>query len=342
VPAGSPHLAPYGAPPWNPGGAPPDTYAPRPDSAPALQYGSAPAPHYGSTYVPRPGPATASVALPVADAMFLGAAADPRGTGAAGLPPHPGPRAGHRGPRRPGIRPVWAAAAAAAVAFVFAGVAATYLAMSGSSAAKATGQLSSPSLGTAARSQPAALTRTTGHAAGHHPSPSRSTSPATPSASPGTPTAATPASTPAAPAGAPGPSGPNLVVDGDLTEPNLDAWNNQVWNAVLVSSGQDGGNAAQLTGNPTAGLSQIVTGLKPGTPYQLSGWISSDTDGNTDIGVKAYDDTTGLSRTSDSTAWTEVTMSFTPGPGHTTAEVFCWQAVAGNGYCADLSLRALS
>jgi hypothetical protein len=35
-------------------------------------------------------------------------------------------------------------------------------------------------------------------------------------------------------------------------------------------------------------------------------------------------------------------MTFTPGPGHTTAQVFCWQAVAGVGYCTDVSLRALA
>jgi len=350
VPAGSPHLAPYGAPPWNPGGAPPDTYAPRPDSAPALHYDPAYAPrpdstyarHYDSTYAPRPGPATASVALPVADAMFLGAAADPRGTGAAGLPPHRGgPHAGHRGPRRPGIRPVWAAAAAAAL--VLAGVAATYLAMSGSSTAKATGQSSSPSAGTAAQSRAAALTRTTGHAAGHHPSPSRPTSAATPSASPGTPTAATPTPTSVAPVGIPGPTGPNLLADGDLTEPNLDAWEPVVGSTVLVSGDQGESNAVQMTGDPTAGVSQIVTGLKPGTAYQLSGWIISHTGGNTTmIGVKAYNDTDGISQRVNSTAWTEVTMTFTPSPGRTSAEVFCWQAVAGTGYCTNLSLRALS
>jgi hypothetical protein len=35
-------------------------------------------------------------------------------------------------------------------------------------------------------------------------------------------------------------------------------------------------------------------------------------------------------------------MTFTPEPGHTTAEVFCWQAVAGTGYCTDVSVRAMS
>jgi len=35
-------------------------------------------------------------------------------------------------------------------------------------------------------------------------------------------------------------------------------------------------------------------------------------------------------------------MTFTPIPGHTSADIFCWQPVAGAGYCTDLSLHALS
>ena len=72
------------------------------------------------------------------------------------------------------------------------------------------------------------------------------------------------------------PSGPNLVVDGDFAQPTLAAWNNQVWNTALVSDGVNGFNAAQMTATTTAGLSEIVTGLTPGAPHQLRGWISSD------------------------------------------------------------------
>ena len=50
----------------------------------------------------------------------------------------------------------------------------------------------------------------------------------------------------------------------------------------------------------------------------------------------------GVSKALNSTTWSEVVMTFTPGPGHTTAQVFCWQAVAGIGYCTDVSVRALS
>jgi hypothetical protein len=154
------------------------------------------------------------------------------------------------------------------------------------------------------------------------------------------PSSAAPAGTPA---GTPGPTGPNLVADGDFTDSSLSAWNNQVLYTTVVSGGSRGGYAAQMTGQPTAGVSQIITGLKPGTEYELTGWIISDT-GNysTYVGVKEYDSTSGVSRALNSTTWAEAVLTFTPAAGHTTAEVFCWQTVAGTGYCTDLSVRAVN
>lgn len=74
-----------------------------------------------------------------------------------------------------------------------------------------------------------------------------------------------------------------------------------------------------------------------------TGWIISDTgDYSTYVGVKAYDSTQGVSKAVNSTTWSEVVMTFTPAPGHTAAQVFCWQAVAGIGYCTDVSVRAMS
>jgi len=97
-----------------------------------------------------------------------------------------------------------------------------------------------------------------------------------------------------------------------------------------------------MSGDPTAGVNQTVS-VKPGTSYELSGWIISDTSENTTmIWVRNYDDTDGISRRVDNTTWTEVTMTFTPIAGHTSADIFCWQPVAGTGYCSKLSMHALS
>ena len=356
--------SPYGVSPWAPEGA---------SSAPATSMRSS-----GSAYPRHSGPVTASVGLPAmtppamaaagatpeAGAVALGmrsretdfawGGASPEtelanvGSGAAGLPPGPGRRAGHRGSRRVRIRPVWAAAAA--IALVFAGVAGTYLTMSGPTAGNTAGPQASPLV--AATQSQAALARTASPAASHRPSARATTPSARPSAVAGTaapvqtagPANPTPAGTPAsAPAGTPGPTGPDLVADGDFSDSTLSAWDHLVLNTVVVSAGQRGGRAAQMNGDPTAGVTQTISGLKPGTKYELTGWIISDT-GNysTYVGVKAYDDTAGVSHALNNTTWTETAMTFTPGPGHTTALVFCWQAVAGTGYCTDVSVRALS
>lgn len=281
-------------------------------------------------------------------------AAGPSSIRAAGQPTHPSRHPAGQGSRpRPRTRVLLVATAVVALA----GVAATYVVMSGGSATgKSVG--SSQQIGAADQSQVPALTGTGTHAPGQRPSRfpgAHATSPTaaqdTPSTAPiGSPSArassaatatqTTPAGTP----GTPGPTGPNLVADGDFSESTLSAWNHQNFNTAVVSSGRDGGRAAQMTGQPTAGVAQIVTGLKPGTEYELTGWIYSGTGGySTYVGVKAYDGTSGVSRALKSTnTWSEVTMVFTPGSGHTTAEVFCWQAVAGTGDCTDVSLHALS
>ena len=140
----------------------------------------------------------------------------------------------------------------------------------------------------------------------------------------------------------PEPVGPNFVADGDFDQTSLSDWNNYVINTTRVSSDLDGGYAALLAPDPTAGVAQVITGLTPGTEYQLTGLISSPNGGATYIGVKDFDDSGGVSRERPFAAWTQVTMTFTPAPGYTTALVFCWRSVSDDGLCTDVSVRALS
>jgi serine/threonine-protein kinase len=299
------------------------------------------------------GPATGAVAMgmaaPETDVPLRGASPETEvgfvGLGASGLPPRTGRRARHRDARGLRIRPVWAAVAA--LVLVSAGVAGTYLATSGGTAGQAAGPLASP-LVAPAQSKGAAVAGSARPS--HRTTPSARPSATTQAALAAAPVSATtPASAPSSavpagsPAGNPGPTGPNLVADGDFTDSSLSAWNNQVLYTTVVSGGSRGGYAAQMSGQPTAGISQIITGLKPGTEYELTGWIISNTDNfSTYIGVKEYDSTTGVSRALNTSTWAEAVLTFTPAAGHTTAEVFCWQAVQGTGYCTDVSVRAIN
>ncbi len=352
----------YGASPWAPDGMPsrpvtyvrPPTsgaYAPRtgPVTASARMPAMAPPATPAPGVMPAAGLAALGTLYPEAGAAPFGASPETEvaavGIGAgdqpprSGQPPRPG-GAGHRGSRTFGIRPLWATVAA--VVLVFAGVAGTYLTMSGGTSSNAVGPQASP-LTAPTQSPAAALAKTASPVASHSPSHRATTPAAQPSATAAAPanSADTPSGTPssAVPAGNPGPTGPNLVADGDFTG-NLSDWNNYVTGTVVVSGGEDGGNAARMTG-PTVGVSQIVAGLKPGKSYELTGWARSNSGGRTYIGAKNYDSTGDHSHATTSSSWTDLPLSFTEGAGHTTVEIYCWQADAGIGYCSNISLRAL-
>ena len=276
------------------------------------------------------------------------------GAGAAGRPPAPGHRVSRRGPRQRGISPLWAATA---IALVLAGGGATYLVAfsqaQGNAAGPPASRAAATSLGSAA---PAGITS---RPASRVASPGSPAHPGAPSGRPSATTTATRAQAPPAatqrpvtraptrtaapppePSRPPAPTGPNLVADGSFTDSDLSAWNNYATGTVVVSGGAGGGNAAMMTG-PTVGVSQIVTGLKPGQSYELTGWALSKTGGRTYIGAKNYDKTGDHSTATTFSSWTELPLTFTEGAGHTTVEIYCWQADAGTGYCSNISLRAL-
>src|SRR6185437_14097182 len=200
----------------------------------------------------------------------------------------------------------------------------------------------------------AASAGVTSPAASHSASPSSSAHASTASGQPSTTAAATHTQAPpaasqrpstqapthtAAPQNPPEPTGPNLVGDGDFTG-SISDWNNYVTGTVIVSGGEDGGDAAQMTG-PSVGVSQIVSGLKPGQMYELTGWAMSKDGGRTYIGAKNYDSTGDHSSATTNSSWSELPRTFTEGAGHTTVEIYCWQADAGVGFCSNISLRAL-
>jgi hypothetical protein len=75
--------------------------------------------------------------------------------------------------------------------------------------------------------------------------------------------------------------------------------------------------------------------------YELTGWAMSKDGGRTYIGAKNYDSTGDHSSATTNSSWSELPRTFTEGAGHTTVEIYCWQADAGVGYCSNISLRAL-
>ncbi|GAA0959350.1 protein kinase domain-containing protein [Actinocorallia libanotica] len=95
--------------------------------------------------------------------------------------------------------------------------------------------------------------------------------------------------------------------------------------AVLLSAGQ-GYDAA---------VEYVVSGLKPNTTYQVVGWVRSDV-GATFIGAKDFGPNSSYV-SSASKKWTRLSVNFKTGDG-TTARLYCWREVPGNGGCDDMAL----
>jgi eukaryotic-like serine/threonine-protein kinase len=162
-----------------------------------------------------------------------------------------------------------------------------------------------------------------------------------------TPTAATSASsTPKpkrkpVPAGTPQPAGPDLAVNGSFDTGQLAPWMDTGNSVVTNLQAKTGSYSAAMHSTGTgAGVAQDLTGLTPGTTYQLTGWVmSGEIAGNVFLGVRDYNEAMSTSRASASTSWTFESMTFTPMTD--TAQIWCSRLAGGYGYCDNVSVRAM-
>ncbi|MBV9445177.1 MAG: protein kinase [Streptosporangiaceae bacterium] len=137
------------------------------------------------------------------------------------------------------------------------------------------------------------------------------------------------------------PYGPNLVTDGDFSDPTLSAWNYAVYQALLSpGAGVSGQNAVVLTATPEAGIAETISGLQPGGHYLLTGWIQATA---SPIYIGARDDASGkeVDVSAEPASWEKLSLDFTVPSGQTSAVVFCVQRRGGSGYCSNISVHAL-
>ncbi|MEV7722121.1 alpha-L-fucosidase [Streptomyces sp. NPDC088184] len=118
-------------------------------------------------------------------------------------------------------------------------------------------------------------------------------------------------------------------------EKGLADWSTR--NATASTDARTGSGALRLNA-PAGNLAtaeQTVSGLKPATVYELSGWIRSDGTA-TALGAKGY----GGSKDNhvSATAWTRTALQFTTGANNTTATVYCYREKPGQASCDDLEL----
>jgi hypothetical protein len=262
--------------------------------------------------------------------------------------PRPVPRTPHRRPARidriKGIKIAPAAAAVAAVLLLAAfGIMAIAHVGPFASAHNALASVAG-SVGGGAIADPG---RSASPTPRHHPGAGHARKP-TPRKSASLPAITASPSSPAKPSGGSGggggaliPYGPNLVADGNFTDPTLTAWNYGVYQAVITpGAGFNGANAVQLYGNPEAGIAETITGLKSGGHYVITGWIEANV---TPVYIGARDDASGkeVDVSSASASWAKLSVNFIVPRGQSSAVVFCVQRRGGTGYCSNISVRAL-
>lgn len=138
------------------------------------------------------------------------------------------------------------------------------------------------------------------------------------------------------------PYGQSLLVDGDFSQATLQPWNVVVQDAVIdAGKGVDHQNAIQLSPGPQAAVAQTVTGLAPGTCYEVTGWART---GGTKIGIGAMDpadDKINDHQLTTARTWTRLSAVYVVPAGQHSAEIYCIMAWGGTGYCSDLTFRAM-
>ncbi|HYO08664.1 MAG TPA: family 16 glycosylhydrolase [Tepidisphaeraceae bacterium] len=118
------------------------------------------------------------------------------------------------------------------------------------------------------------------------------------------------------------PEGPIIHNDGfesDAREP----WGRAGQAVVVGYDARTGKHALRVDGGPSTS-EQKIYGLKPRTPYRLTGWIKPLTDaGEARLGVKNHGGEETFAKASGKGDYQQVEVSFTTGENATTATIYC-------------------
>ena len=164
------------------------------------------------------------------------------------------------------------------------------------------------------------------------PTPTKTNTPVGPTATKtNTPVPATPTNTPV-----PG----NLVGNPGYETGSLSPWTNTGTVSIQTTNVHRGTYSAKV-GTGSGATEQVLSGLKSNTTYLLTGWVKTSTSAVTGvIGVKEFDGLgTQNSVNSTSTTYTQLSVTFAPAAGYTSARIFCY-LYTGSGYiyCDDFSV----
>ena len=129
----------------------------------------------------------------------------------------------------------------------------------------------------------------------------------------------------------------NLVQNPGFETGVLSPWGS--WNNSVVASSAHSGTYSMRVGRAAGSGEQTIYGLSPNTSYVLTGWVqTSKSTVAGRIGVKNHGGTETF-QTSTSTAYTQLTVSFTTGTANTSATIYCYKPTSnGYVYCDDFNI----
>ncbi|GAA2718179.1 protein kinase domain-containing protein [Actinocorallia aurantiaca] len=133
------------------------------------------------------------------------------------------------------------------------------------------------------------------------------------------------------------PKPPRNLLTNNGFESGFGKWEPRAATFIGAKAAHSGKRAVLLqAGNGyDAAVEYVATGLKPNTAYVVVGWVTADV-GATFIGAKDFGPESRYV-SSGSKKWTRLSVTFKTGGG-TTARIYCWRDVPGNGACDDMAL----
>lgn len=130
-----------------------------------------------------------------------------------------------------------------------------------------------------------------------------------------------------------------LIPNSGFETGTLSPWTTQN-NATVVSNDAHSGSYAVNLGGPSSGVQTTITNLNPNTSYTLKAWVKTAGD-PIYLGAKNFAGSgTQVNTVTTSSAYTQLTVSFTTGSASTSAYIFLWKGNnTGTAYADDITLQ---
>ena len=129
----------------------------------------------------------------------------------------------------------------------------------------------------------------------------------------------------------------NLVINPSFENAST-VWNLSAGATRVTTNAQAG--AAAISASDNSGATQTISGLTPNTTYLLTGWLRSSNTAVVQLGVRRYGGNELTVQTA-STAYVQLSLKFTTGPGSTTAIIYCLNPAGGSNQMTADNLSLL-